>query len=226
MKWSKSMSMSMRCGWCWALGLLVLGVALPARSLAEAPVAEDGWLVLFDGSSLDDWKAGENPQSWSLQDGLLVCFGPRSHLFYVGEHQPFTSFHFQAEVKTMPGANSGIYFHTKYQESGWPTIGYECQVNITHGDWRKSGGLYAVDDVRDPPAKDEEWYTQEIIVQGKRILCKINGQVVVDYVEPDELPARTDGFQRNLSSGTFALQAHDPESRVYFRNIMVKKLDD
>jgi len=29
---------------------------------------------------------------------------------------------------------------------------------------------------------------------------------------------------RRLSSGTFALQGHDPESTVYFRNIRVKPL--
>jgi len=31
-------------------------------------------------------------------------------------------------------------------------------------------------------------------------------------------------FERKLAEGTFALQAHDPNSIVYFRNIEVKRM--
>jgi hypothetical protein len=120
---------------------------------------------------------------------------------------------------TKPGANAGLYFHTRFQEQGWPSIGYEVQVNQTHGDPKKSSGLYGVKDVFEAPAKDNEWYTQEIIVQGKRIVTKVNGKTLVDYTEPDDVQGG-----RKLSSGTFAIQAHDPNSVVLFKNIMVKPL--
>lgn len=186
---------------------------------------EPGFVSLFNGHSMDGWKASENKDSWSVQDGQLVCDGPRSHLFYVGDLAPFKNFHFKAEVMTTPGSNAGIYFHTQYQESGWPKQGYEVQVNISHTDPKKTGGLYGIRDVADPPAKDNQWYTQEIIVKGKHVVLKVNGQTTVDYTEPDGKAAASAEFERRLGEGTFALQAHDPDSKVFFRNLRVKKLD-
>lgn len=198
---------------------------LSILSLVSSVRAEDGdWISLFDGKTMEGWKINESPESWKVEDGSLVCHGKRSHLFYVGSDKPFKNFHFSAEVMTTPGSNSGIYFHTRYQESGWPKYGYECQVNITQGDPKKSGGIYATLDVANPPAKDNEWYTQEIIVEGRRVITKINGEVTADYVEPEGKPAFSADFERRLGEGTFALQAHDPDSKVYFRNLKVKRL--
>lgn len=205
-----------------AIGCTLAGWTSPLA--AEEKNAADGWVSLFDGQSLKGWKASENQDSWSVQDGALVCDGPRSHLFYVGDDKPFVNFEFKAEVKTTPGSNAGIYFHTRYQEVGWPKYGYECQVNVSHQDPKKSGSLYGVVNVSDPPAKDNEWYTQHIIVNGRQITLKINDQKVAEFTEPEGQPAFSAEFERRLGSGTFALQAHDPQSKVYFRNLQVKRL--
>lgn len=208
--------------------LTSLTVLAPATALrAESPTAADpeaGFVSLFDGHSLSGWKANENVESWKMEDGQLVCDGPRSHLFYVGDQAPLKNFHFKADVKTTPGSNAGIYFHTRYQDSGWPKFGYECQVNISHHDPKKTSSLYAVKNVANPPVKDNQWYTQEIIVQGKHIVLKVNGETLVDYTEPDNKQPESDQFTRCLDQGTFALQAHDPDSKVYFKNLRVKKL--
>lgn len=188
-------------------------------TLAEARVygeAEPGWISLFDGKTLTGWKAGENAKSWTVVDGALKGSGPRSHLFYVGPHAPFTNFEFQAEVKTLRGSNSGIYFHTRYQDGGWPSAGIESQVNNTHGDWKKTASLYNIVNVRKSAARDNEWWTQHIIVQGKRVIVKINGKTVVDWTQPA-------GVNR-LGKGTFAFQQHDPGSTVFYRNVRVKPL--
>jgi hypothetical protein len=205
----------------WTHALLVAMLALSVTSLRAA---DDEWQELFDGKTLTGWKANENPDSWKVEDGAIVCHGPRSHLFYVGDQKPFKNFHFKADVKTTPGSNSGIYFHTQFQESGWPKYGYECQVNITQSDPKKSSGLYATADVADPGVKDNQWYTQEIIVEGRRVQLKINGKTLTDYTEPENKPAFSDEFERRLGEGTFAFQAHDPDSKVYFKNISVKRL--
>jgi len=203
---------------------IVIVVLLAAWcSAADKPAAKEGWISLFDGKTLNGWKVGQNADSFKVQDGLIVANGPVAHLFYMGDVQnhDFKNFHLKADVMTFPKANSGIYFHTKYQESGWPKHGYEVQVNQTHSDPKKSSGLYGVKDVFEAPAKDNVWYTQEIIVQGKRIITKVDGKVIVDYTEPDDVQG-----DRRLSRGTFALQAHDPGSKTYFKNIMVKPLPD
>ncbi|MEO1995362.1 MAG: DUF1080 domain-containing protein [Planctomycetaceae bacterium] len=191
-----------------------------------ADKTESDWVQLFDGKGFHGWKASENRDSWTVAKGAFVCHGPRSHLFYVGEEnqRPFKNFEFKCEVMTTPGSNAGIYFHTRYQEQGWPKFGYECQVNATHGDPKKSSSLYGVVNVSKSPVKDNQWYTQHIIVQGKRIILKINDQVLVDYTEPENKSAFSKQFERRIGTGTFAFQAHDPKSKVMFRNIQVRRL--
>ncbi|MCG8652635.1 MAG: DUF1080 domain-containing protein [Pirellulales bacterium] len=205
---------------------LFSAVAGAEKPATEKPAAEPGFVSLFDGKSFQGWKkAEENPDSWKIVDGMLVCEGPRCHLFYDGDLKPLKNFHFKAEVMTTPGSNAGIYFHTKYQATGWPKKGFECQVNVSHGDPKKTSSLYGVVNVADPGVKDDQWYTQEIIVKGKRIQLIVNGKTLVDYTQPEDQQAASGGFERLIGEGTFALQAHDPQSKVYFRNLRVKSLD-
>jgi len=210
--------------------LLFLLVSFLFVSCASSQTASksDGWISLFDGKSMDGWKVGDNASSFSIQDGAIVANGPAAHLFYMGDvaGHNFKNFEFKAEVMTMPGSNSGIYFHTAYQNGGWPSKGYEAQVNNSHSDWRRTGSLYAIEDVRENYAKDNEWYTESITVQGKRIIIKVNDKVVIDYTEPENVQRPKGMEDRLLSSGTFALQAHDPKSKVYYKNIMVRPLAD
>ncbi|MEO5819086.1 MAG: DUF1080 domain-containing protein [Vicinamibacteraceae bacterium] len=201
--------------------------ALVTLAGATLPAQQDaGWVPLFDGKSLDGWKVGENAATFSVKDGAIVVNGPRAHLFYVGPVQghTFKNFEFKADVMTTAGSNSGIYFHTAYQEGGWPSKGYEVQVNNSHTDPKRTAGLYSVQDVFEAPAKDGEWFTMQIVVQGKRVTTMVNGKKLVDYTEPDGASRPTDMAARLLSSGTFALQGHDPKSTVHFKNIMVKPL--
>lgn len=188
----------------------------------------DNWISLFDGKTLDGWKANDNPGTFKVENGMIVVNGLRSHLFYVGPvvNHNFKNFEFKADVMTTPGSNSGMYVHTEYQESGWPTRGYEVQVNNTHPDPRKTGSLYAIKDVLKAPAQDNEWFTQQITVKGKRIIVKVNGKTLVDYTEPENVERPSDMAGRLLSSGTFALQGHDPKSKVFYKEVMVKPLPE
>jgi hypothetical protein len=183
---------------------------------------EDGWENMFNGKNLLGWHVNESPESVFVEDGCLVVNGPRAHAFYVGPNgqTDVTDFHFKAKVMTKPSANSGIYFHTRFLDSGWPDRGYEAQVNNTQQDKKKTGGLYNVQDNYEAPVKDDEWFDYEIIVEGKHIVIKINGKTISDYTEPADLN-RPD---RQLSSGTFALQAHDPGSKVLYKDMSFKRL--
>jgi Domain of Unknown Function (DUF1080) len=205
--------------------ILLLITSIVVFSGSYQAFSQDGWISLFDGKSLNGWKVGNNATSIRADSGMIIVNGPVAHLFYDGDVQnhDFKNFEFKADVMTKPGSNSGIYIHTKYQESSWPKIGYEVQVNNSHGDWRRTGSLYGISDVKETYVKDDEWYTEYIKVEGKHVIIKINDKTVVDYTEPDDVN-RPDDPLRKLSSGTFAFQAHDPKSKVYYKNIMVKPL--
>ncbi len=204
-----------------ALCLFLL--AAPGRAADEA---EAGFVPLMDGKTFQGWKAAtENPTTWKIEEGAFVCRGPRSHLFYVGDDQPFKNFELKVEVMTSPGSNGGIYFHTRYQETNWPKAGFETQVNNTHSDWKKTGSVYDVASVGFAAAEDNKWWTQHIIVEGSTVTVKVDGKTVVQYKEPPGAQPGKD-FERKLGSGTFALQGHDPKSVVHYRNIRVKRLPD
>jgi Domain of Unknown Function (DUF1080) len=200
--------------------------ALITIASATLPAQDAGWVSLFDGKTLDGWKVGENATTFKVEDGAIVVNGPRAHLYYVGPvgNHDFKNFEFKADVMTTPGSNSGLYFHTAYQEGGWPSKGYEVQVNNSHTDPKRTAGLYNVQDNMEPPAKDGEWFTMEISVKGKRITTAVNGKTISDYTEPEGVERPADMKARVLSSGTFAIQGHDPKSKVLVKNIMVKVL--
>jgi len=188
-------------------------------------VADDeaGFEPLFDGKSLAGWQATENPSSWKVADGVIVCHGPRSHLFYVGSDPStpteFKNFHLKAEVMTKPGANSGLFIHSKFQPEGWPAYGYEIQVNNSQRDPVRTGSIYNVVKNFTPPAKDDTWFTLEVVVKGKAVTVSVDGRVLFEFVEPEGVVGT-----RKLSAGLFALQAHDPDSVVHYRNIRVRRL--
>jgi len=196
---------------------------LTAMSVSAAD-SEDGFVQLFDGKTFNGWKiAEEKANSWRIEDGVIVANGNRSHLFYVGDEKPFKDFEFKVDVMTEPGSNGGIYFHTRFQESNWPKAGFECQVNVSHTDWKKTGSLYDIANLGVTPAQDNKWWTQHITVKGNSVTVKIDDKTVLQYNEPAGTQPGKD-FQRKLSEGTFAFQAHDPKSVVRYKNIRVKRL--
>src|SRR4029434_2008203 len=102
---------------------------------------------------------------------------------------------------------------------------FECQVNNTYAaDRKKTGGLYGIKDVNDnAPARDTECYTYDIIVRGNHVKIMITGKTTAEWTQPDDWrPGRGSG--RRIGSGTFALQGHDPGSKVMYRNIRAKAL--
>lgn len=187
-----------------------------------------GWISLFDGKTFNGWRFSEKPGTFKIEDGSIVVNGPRSHLYYDGPvmNHNFKNFEVKAQVMTKPGSNSGFFFHTAYQDVGFPDKGFEVQVNNSHTDWKRTAGLYDIVDTREVYVKDNEWFTLYIQVVGKHVITKINDKTIVDYTEPNGAAAPNGHPGRVISSGTFALQGHDPKSMVLFKDIMVKPLPD
>jgi hypothetical protein len=181
--------------------------------------AEEGFKPLFDGKSFDGWKVSENKETFQIVDGAMVTKGPRAHAFYVGEVNggKFKNFELRLDAMTRKTSNGGVFIHTEYQEEGWPG-GYEIQVNNTQGDWRKTGGLYAVVDNKEP-FEDDKWMEMVIRVENGVITSTVNGKELVNYkAEEGKSRLKEEG-------GLVALQAHDPDSEVHYKNIRIKVLD-
>ena len=116
--------------------------------------------------------------------------------FYVGDVQQaqFQDFEAEFEVRTHTGANSGVYFHTAWQDSGWPVQGFEMQNNhqphfpgdtgATYIENKKTGSLYGVRNAYKALARDNEWFTLRLRVQGPNVRIHVNDALVVDYPSP------------------------------------------
>lgn len=213
---------------CFVATFAVLSAFPTPLEAAETPKPDgDGFISLFDGKSLDGWHASEHPDSFTLEDGVIKVNGERGHLFYEGpvKDHDFKNFELKVEVKTEPNSNAGVYFHTEFEKEGWPSKGFECQVNNTFvRDPIKTGSLYKIKDVHETKAKDGEWFDYDIKVEGKHVVLKVNGETTVDFTEPETPAPPADMKGRVISHGTIALQAHDPGSTVRFRNIRIKPL--
>ena len=215
--------------------LVVLVLATGCAS--AAPSAGNEWQPLFNGRDLTGWRANVMPQAFRVVDGVIRVNAPResAHLFYVGTGEPaqarFTNFELEATVRGEPNANSGIFFHTDTSVSNAKNHlakGYEVQLNSTEREARKTGSLYAIVDLSRSPVDETKWFRVRIRVDHKRISIFLNDSVVVDYTEPENVQRPPDRARRLLDprGGAIALQAHDPESVFYFRDIRIRRLPD
>jgi hypothetical protein len=195
-------------------------IAIAALTTTASLADEEGFIPLFDGKSLDGWEVSENKDSFKIEDGAIVAHGPRAHAFYTGavNGAKFRNFELRLEAMTRKNSNGGVFIHSEYQEKGWPAKGYEIQVNNTQGDWRKTGGLYAVVDNKEP-FEDDKWMEMVIRVENGVITSTVNGKKLVEH--------KSEGEKSKLlnEGGAIALQAHDPDSEVHYKNIRIKALD-
>jgi len=199
---------------------------LVAAMLQAAP-PQAGWTDLFNGKDFAGWKMW-NPDSFTIEDGAIVAHGTPGLAYYDGPFRDhlFREFELTVDVMTRPGSNGGVFILTGYQEKGWPPTGFEVQVNNSYvRDPVKTGSLYHVKDVNEAPARDNEWFTQHIVVKGDTITISVNDQQMVQWQQPADWAGTRDFAGRKIGPGTIALQAHDPNSTVYYKNIRIKPLD-
>jgi len=204
--------------------------------LLPSSVPADDWLLLFNGKDLSGWRANNDPESFKVQEGVLRLQASgqfKAHLFYVGERgegfESFKNFELEATVRAEPNSNGGIFAHTDMSTRDAAkhlAKGYEVQLNSSTKEKRKTGSLYAIVNLHKSPVDETQWFAIRIVVQGKRITAAINGKQVLDYTEPENVqrPPERSGRLFDPAGGAIALQAHDPGSVWYFKDIRIKRL--
>lgn len=213
----------------------VLLLVLAASLQGKAQAVEPGFTSLFNGKDLTGWKIGGPPESFTVRDGAIVASGPASHAYYDGPFRDhsFRNFELRIDIMARAGANGGVYVLTDFEQVGgserasgrFPSKGFEVQVyNGSAGP--RTGSLYHVVDLDEPLVRDEEWFTQTIIVNGDTIVVKVNDRQVVNWTQPADWNGGREGPGRRIAGpGTIALQAHDAKSAVLYKNIRLRPLD-
>ncbi|MEK7951494.1 3-keto-disaccharide hydrolase [Luteolibacter soli] len=198
--------------------------------------AEEEWQTLFNGKDLTGWRGNVMPEAFSVVDGAIRVHAPKesAHLFYVGDLKEgfvrFKNFEFEATCRGEAGANSGIFIHTDMTTRDAAlhlAKGYEVQLNSSEKEKRKTGSLYAVVDLDKSPVDESQWFKVRIVVKDSRITVFLNDKQVVDYTEPADVkrpPERAGRLLDKKDGGGIALQAHDPASVFYFKDVRVRRL--
>jgi glucose/arabinose dehydrogenase len=178
----------------------------------QEPHSDEGWTPIFDGETLEGWLPNEEGL-WSIQDGILVGEGPRSHLF--SERNDYRNFEVRARVKISDGGNSGLYVRAQYIEAGWPK-GYEAQINSSFADPQKTASLYDLSLVTTHLIASDTWFEYRVKCTdtdaGTRIQVFVNGIRINDFVDTE----------RRFGEGSIALQQHHDGSVIEFERIEVR----
>ena len=209
-----------------------------------ADEAAEGWELLFDGTTIDKWRAfrGETvPPGWTAQDGTLFFNGKDAGEGYgdLTTIEQFADFELKLEWKISPDGNSGILFRVTEDEEQEFHTGPEMQIIDDTADRykeleanRKSGanyGLQAPSTTNTNPAG--EWNSVHLIVNGAHVEQWQNGENVVEYElwtpEWKEAVSKTKfaewpNYGMN-KQGHIVLQDHG--AGVWFKNLKIKRLN-
>lgn len=211
--------------------------AIALAVLTTASKAEEGWVSIFDGETLNGWtndKGGEVKEGgWVAQNGILYRKAEGGNLYTAND---YTDFEFRWEWKISPKGNSGVKYRvTKY---GSANLGPEYQVlDDAHPDGagsakRQASALY---DLLAPNDKKKlnpvgKWNSSRVVVKGKHLQHYLNGELVVDIVvgsdrwEEVHKQSKFKGKEKfaHNSSGRIFLQDHG--NKVWYRKLEIKEI--
>ena len=212
-------------------------VALAGFLQAGTPAVEPGFTSLFNGKDFSGWKIAGPTESFTIQDGAIVANGAASHAYYDGpvQNHSFRNFELKVDVMTRAGSNGGVYVLTEYQEVGgndrasghFPSKGFEIQVNNSH-----------TDRVQNRQPLSRQRCARRLSRERRRVVHRDHHrQGGHDHGQGERQAGRrldaAGGLDRRprgagpQDHGTRhdRLQAHDPKSTVYYKNIRIKPLD-
>jgi hypothetical protein len=209
---------------------LYFSLCLSALALiASTAVAEEGFVPLFDGKTLNGWQGSTN--GYVVEDGVIVCKRDGGGNLYT--EKEYSNFVFRFEFKLTPGANNGVGIRTPLK--GDPAyVGMEIQIlddsadvykNVQ--DWQRHGSVYGIIAAKRGFLKPVgEWNTEEIICDGRKIKVILNGETIVDGdLDEASTPKTLDGKDHpglKNEKGHIAFCGHG--AHVEFRNLRIKEL--
>ncbi len=221
--------------------LLPLGISAVASEHNRLTPDEEaaGWQLLFDGSSLEQWRTYQKPApdlQWQAVDGELVL--TRRGGGDLISKETWSNFELKLEWNISEGGNSGIFFLADeanrriYYNAPEIQILDDARHSDNQIDTHRSGSLY--DLIAAPPESQlpaGEWNSVVISHLNGHLQVWQNEIQVVDIQiggeRWNELVAGSkfaewEGFG-TLTSGHFGLQDHGDV--VSFRNLKVRPLE-
>jgi len=222
-------------------GLPSLLVAVVALAPLTSAAAEEGFVPLFDGKTLEGWEQHGGDAEYTVEDGAIVGTSvPKTPNSFLATKKTYGDFILELEFKVDPALNSGVQFRsnvfdkpTKVGKKRIPAgrvHGYQVEIDpspraYTGGiyDEGRRGWLYNLAGEKNAKArkafKQDEWNHFRVEAVGDSIKTWINGVPAANL--KDDMTAK----------GFIALQVHGVGNKqekigkqVRWRNLKIKEL--
>jgi hypothetical protein len=175
-------------------------ILLGFSAIAQAP-SERGWVSLFNGTDLADWK-NNGEEKWIVERGTILSESIANKYGYLTTEKTYRDFDLRLKFKSEAAGNSGVFFHARITgidpQHGPDIEGMQVEVDPSVG--KHTGGLYESGGrgwVAMPTADGEqalkpgEWNDLEVSVRGNHIVSQLNKVKIADY--NDTSPKFTEG---------------------------------
>jgi len=202
------------------------------------PQSESSWRVLFDGTSLNEWrgyKSDRVPSGWRIENGALAKDTPVADIVSKDE---FGDFELELEWRIGEAGNSGIFYRgtEEYDHIYWSAPEYQLLDDLKAADNKTrltcAGAAYAL--YPSPPGHLRpvgDWNRTRIVARGPHVEHWLNGVKLVEYElgSPDwEAKVAASKFAAyphygRAARGRIALQG-DHDGALAFRNIRIREL--
>ncbi len=195
--------------------LLPLAATFGAEAAAERPNTlsdqeiADGWIMLFDGTTLFGWKAA-NRADWRVADGAITATSGDPGLLLTTSQ--FGNYVLKVDFRLAAGGNSGVFLRTS-PNPGPKELATRCyEVNIANSPNDYPTGSLVQRQKATVSHESTDWQSMEVTADGGHIVVKVDGETVCDYSDPKPLGRGYIGLQFRTGS-------------VEFRNVKLKPLE-
>ncbi len=214
------------------LALIGILAQRPGAAAQAAEPAEDGWVSMFDGKTLDGWVQRNGTATYRVEDGCIVGKttegSPNSFLC---SEKEYGDFEMTFEVKVDDALNSGVQIRSVSKPEIKNSRVHGPQVEIAtngtagyiYGEALDTGWLS--EDRSNAAAnaafKKGEWNKYRVRAVGKSIKTWVNDVPVADLTDE----------KSNMPSGFIGLQVHGIKKgtgpyEVRWRNLAIKDLTE
>jgi hypothetical protein len=189
---------------------------------------QQGWVPLFNGRDLEGW-AHVGDGGFAIEDGLLKTQGGMGLLWYTP--QQFEDVTLRVVYRGADQNNAGVFIRIPERPTEpWMPVyrGFEVQIDDRADEFHKTGVLYSLTKAMASPGKPDDWNVMEITLDGDRTIVEVNGVLVTDFTEGDEVPPRAYDYEPERGprsrSGFIGLQNHSDEDVIYFKEVSYRPL--
>jgi hypothetical protein len=220
---------------------LLAGVLVAITPQADNTFTESekaaGWILLFDGKTLDGWMTSSQKQSRTpVEVGAINPHGCGGYMMI--HEKTWGDFELALDFKISPGCNSGVFIRT-FPLSPRPgkDVGFngiEVAIDDTRAaGYHDTGAIYdLVKPTRNAMKPAGQWNHLVVTCDGPRITVQLNGETVTrmnldEWTSPNKRPDGSDhkfdiAFKDHPRKGYIGLQDHG--SPCWFKSIKIRAL--